>query len=117
MVLREKRLHQVFPTKDTSIETKLQKQLESAGIFYRRHEPIIGQPDIYLPDGKVCIFADGCYWHGCHECFGYPNPKLSQWYRDFRVKNDLELEGYKVIRIWEHDIRKKGFDVVKCINR
>ena len=38
-----------------------------------------------------------------------------RWYTDFRIKHQLELEGYKVIRIWEHDIIKKDFDIMKFL--
>lgn len=109
------RLNLIFPTKDSSIEKKLQKQLSIAGIIYEKHKPIMGQPDIFIPSMNLCIFADGCYWHGCHECFGYNNKKKDHWYRDFRIKNELELEGYKVIRIWEHNINEIDFNIINYL--
>lgn len=38
-----------------------------------------------------------------------------QSYDDFRIKHELELEEYKVIRIWEHDIIKEDFDIQRFL--
>lgn len=120
--LAEARRHQVVPRKDTKIEIKIQNQLEELGIIYETHKPILGQPDVYIPEKNLCIFADGCYSHACHECKiqeGRNNPQAirarKDWHRDFHVKHTLELEGYKVVRLWEHDIKKLDFNIEKYI--
>ncbi|MDE1768137.1 MAG: hypothetical protein KGH62_02105 [Candidatus Micrarchaeota archaeon] len=105
---KETRLYQVFPQKDTSIELKLQKALDAEGITYKKHHPILGQPDIFIePHDKyykgIAIFADGCYWHGCsihrNTKKGFENRE-----KDTKITNQLFSQGYYVARIWEHDI-------------
>ena len=103
--LRAKRLKQIFPIKDSLLERQGQTIMNIRGIPYSTHKAILGQPDIFI-EPNTCIFLDGCYWHGCHECFGFNTRRSVQWYKDFRIKQQLELEGYRVIRVWEHDIDK-----------
>lgn len=96
--LRDKRVHQVFPQRDSSIEVLLQSALTTAGVSYTTHASLKGQPDIFiLPN--ICVFADGCYWHHCPQC-GYTNTDDT----DSRVTAHLTNTGYTVLRFWEHDI-------------
>ena len=105
--LREIRLKCIYPKRDTFLEKEAQAVVALKGLGYVTHKAMLGQPDIFI-EPNVCIFLDGCYWHGCPECFGWNNKKTDHFYRDFRIKQTLELEGYKVIRIWEHDIARFG---------
>jgi len=108
--MKEVRLHQVFPKKDTDIEIKLQKALENKNIDFITHYPVTGQPDITFINQKVAVFCDGCYWHGCPTCgFDAPNP-----HRDAEVNSTLKNKGWKVLRFWGHEI--KG-DVEECVKR
>jgi DNA mismatch endonuclease (patch repair protein) len=112
--LREARLHRVFPLKDTSIEIALQNKLKELDITFEKHKTIIGQPDIFIQP-NICIFADGCYWHGCEQCID--KNKMSNWILARQVSDriitaNLRNKGYKVFRFWEHDIRK---NVDACI--
>ncbi len=115
----EKHLNYTFPKKDTSIEKKVQYQLKKAKMTFLTHYPITGQPDMLLTEYNLAIFCDGCYWHGCPQHF--PNKKQENYNRDLRIMNDLKLEGYDVIRLWEHDIKEKDFDILyyleKVINK
>ena len=106
--LREKRLHQVFPQKDSKPERMMQTFLDLNNIKYQKHKAILGQPDIFI-EPNICLFVDGCYFHGCQEC--HPNihkkyPQIEkQMLRDTRVTHDLMEQGYLVLRIWEHKIK------------
>lgn len=94
--MRIHRLHQIFPNKDTIPELEFQRFLIRLNIQFRTHEPLMGQPDIFI-EPNICIFIDGDYWHNL-------------WYvqkRDAEVNNVLQKQGYKVIRIWEHEIVNK----------
>ena len=102
--IRLARLNQVFPTKDTSIELKVQGELSSRGIEFSKHYPIIGQPDIAFPDRKIAIFADGNYWHN--------RPEVKE--RDIKVNEALQNEGWTVLRFWEHDIKN---NLQECITK
>jgi DNA mismatch endonuclease (patch repair protein) len=67
-----------------------------------------------FPKQKVAVFVDGCFWHGCPKC--YPRPKTNRKFwdkkradnmaRDRRVNRQLRLQGWKVIRIWQHPLKK-----------
>lgn len=94
--VKAKRLLQIFPMKDTSIEIALQKALKERGIEFETHKTIFGQPDIFIKP-NICIFADGDYWHTIPKSI--PRDKL--------VNVTLQLMGYKVLRFWEHDIKKR----------
>lgn len=115
-IIRQKRLHRVYPAKDTQIEVKIQEGLREIGINFEKHKAIMGQPDIFI-EPKMCVFVDGCYWHGCEECFD--KNKISEKIlliksRDIRVTQSLQEQGYKVLRFWEHEI--KG-NLESCITR
>lgn len=91
--IKQARLKQIIPTKDTSIEIKLQEELNKLNIKYEKHKPILGQPDIFV-EPNVCIFADGNYWHNF--------PKGTE--KDREITKLLEGQGYKVLRFWESEI-------------
>lgn len=108
-IMREKRSKQVIPKKDTKPERMLQVALSLEGIKFRTHEPIIGQPDIFI-EPNICIFVDGCYFHGCTQCFGeqilIQDLPRNNIVRDQKVNNELTKQGNLILRIWEHDILK-----------
>lgn len=99
----DKRRFQVIPVKDTSIEVKLQNELENKNIVFSTHKPIFGLPDIFI-EPNFCIFADGDYWHK------YPNGTE----HDKHVNEVLEKHGYKILRFWEKDINN---NIGNCVNK
>ncbi|KKL93639.1 hypothetical protein LCGC14_1872710 [marine sediment metagenome] len=113
--MSESRLKQVFPVKNTKPERFIQSILSINGIKYETHEPIIGQPDIFIsPD--ICIFVDGCYWHGCKKCS--TEKQLSSIIVKKKMKHDkivnreLKKQGFVVLRLWEHEINR---NINKCL--
>ena len=72
-----------------------------------------GNPDFIFPSLQIAIFIDGCFWHGCSYCRTIPVTNRAFWkakiqsnrLRDRRVANRLKRIGWKVIRIWEHELR------------
>jgi len=116
-IIREKLLHRIIPFKDTSIEVKLQQELTKLGIKYEKHKFILGQPDIFI-EPNICIFADGCYWHGCERCFDrnkFTEKQRVQIVRDQFVTQGLQNSGYIVLRFWEHEINNDIESVMKRI--
>jgi len=117
--LREARLHQIFPKKDTKPERMLQIALSLERIKFRKHEPILGQPDIFI-EPNICIFVDGDYSHGNPEKFK-PDDKVfgvlvaEKWARDIKINSKLTMRGYHVIRIWQSEIKKDVGIVAKNI--
>jgi DNA mismatch endonuclease, patch repair protein len=110
--------------KNTGPEIKLRKMLWSQGIRgYRIHHNLPGKPDIVFTKKKIAIFIDGCFWHQCSVCFQEPETRKEFWMkkigsnveRDKRVNEQLKNEGWTVIRVWEHEIRKTPDRVVEKI--
>lgn len=103
---RRARLKQVIPSKDTSIETALQRELNHRDIIYQKHVPVLGicQPDIVFPELKIAIFADGDYWHNL------PGRKEKDRYQDQVLKENDWIS----LRFWEHEIQDS---VVRCVDK
>jgi len=104
---------QILPVKDTSIEVKIQNFLSLLHIEFYTHKYISVinhsyQCDILIPEQKginqkTIIEADGCYWHNCPIC-NLKNAKINK--NDKIRTKELIEKGFRVIRLWEHDIRK-----------
>jgi DNA mismatch endonuclease (patch repair protein) len=73
-----------------------------------------GQPDFYFPKSRVAIFVDGCFWHGCSRCYRRPRSSQKYWdakvainsARDRRTRRRLHRMGWRIVRIWEHDVKR-----------
>lgn len=109
--LREIRRLAVTPQKNSSIEIKIQNFLKQLHIEFYTHQYMHinhgYQCDIYIPSIKTIIECDGCYWHGCPICqLNTSNERIkNQPELDDKRTKELEEKGYKVIRLWEHEIR------------
>ena len=101
--MRNSRLKQVFPVKDTKIELIIQKTLTEENIKFTTHKPILGQPDIFI-EPNICIFADGEYWHNL--------PGAQE--KDKKINKKLEENGFKILRFWEKDINT---NIKECIQK
>jgi DNA mismatch endonuclease (patch repair protein) len=92
---------------------------------WRRHLPLPGRPDFAFPKQKVTVFVDGCFWHGCPKCYSRPKTNRKFWdrkreenvARDKRVTRQLRRQGWKVIRIWQHALRKSPRVCISRIRR
>jgi DNA mismatch endonuclease, patch repair protein len=68
------------------------------------------RPDVVFTRARVAVLIDGCFWHRCPEHFQRPRANRSFWDakiqgsvdRDARVNEALTLDGWRVLRIWEH---------------
>jgi very-short-patch-repair endonuclease len=91
---------QVLPTRDTSIEIKIQQFCKELNIEFIAHKYIDIQHDylcdIYIPSKNLIIECDGDYWHN------YPIGLDIDHVRT----NEIQKKGYLIIRLWECDIRK-----------
>jgi DNA mismatch endonuclease (patch repair protein) len=110
--------------KNTTPEIKLRKMLFAAGIRgYRIHYNLPGKPDVVFIKKKIAIFVDGCFWHKCPVDFQEPATRKEFWIkkiqsnidRDKKVNEQLKRDGWTVIRIWEHEIKKEPEKTVKKI--
>lgn len=102
---------------NTKPEEIVRKYLFSKGFRYRKNDKRYpGKPDIVLPKYRTVIFVNGCFWH-MHGCSRSRLPKSNQEYwrpkiernieRDADAKKKLEAEGWKVIVIWECELKKR----------
>lgn len=102
--------------KDTKPEMIVRKYLFSRGLRYRLHvKKLTGSPDIVLKKYKTVIFIDGCFWHGHEGCKFFKIPKSNDFYWDQKIRRNkardiaseyvLQTQGWRVIRIWECEIR------------
>jgi len=84
-------------------------------IGWRRGSKLPGKPDFIFPKWRVAIFVDGCFWHGCPKHATWPKTRAAFWKkkiegnraRDRRVNRELRARGWKVVRVWEHELRRR----------
>ncbi len=114
--------------KDTSIEVKVRKYLFSKGFRFRKNDKRLpGKPDVVLPKYHTVIFVHGCFWHRHPGCKDTTTPKTRTefWLDKFEknVANDrahyeaLEADGWKVITLWECDIKKRFDETMETVVR
>jgi DNA mismatch endonuclease (patch repair protein) len=104
--------------RDTKPEVALRSELHRRGLRFRKDLPIdLGEgrrsvrADIVLTAARIAVFVDGCFWHGCPDHHRSPRRNPEYWgpkiasniARDRRVDDALALEGWTVVRVWEHE--------------
>ncbi len=102
---------------ETSPEVQLRRALWAAGIRgYRKNvRELPGKPDILLAKQKLAVFVHGCFWHSCPTCSAGRIPKTNSNYwtaklarnveRDAENQAKLESLGYRVLIVWECQIK------------
>lgn len=108
--------------KDTKLEVRVRSELHKRGLRFRKHVKMLpGKPDIVFNTSKVAVFIDGDFWHGYR--FSSWKHKVSDFWKEKITKNrkrdqdnfrKLRSMGWKVIRIWQHEL-EKDFD--SCIRK
>lgn len=102
---------------NTKPEEIVKKYLFSHGFRYRKKDKRYpGKPDIVLPKYHTIIFVNGCFWH-MHGCSRSRLPRSNQEYwkpkierniqRDAENQQKLEADGWKVIVVWECELKKR----------
>ena len=107
---------------DTEPELMLRKALWMRGMRFRKNfRQLPGKPDIVFTRAKVVVFCDGDFWHGhnwalrglksldeelSHYSEFWRNKILYNIERDKLVTEELEQNGWKVLRFYESDIRR-----------
>ena len=114
--VRSKNMSHIRST-NSKPEDTVRKYLFSKGFRYRKNvRELPGCPDIVLPKYKTVIFVNGCFWHK-HDCkrFVFPSSNTEYWIpkimknaeRDQRNQHDLKAMGWKVLVIWECQLKKR----------
>lgn len=100
--------------RNTMPEIRLRKELWRLGIRYRIRNALPGRPDLVIVARRVAIFVDGCFWHRCPDHAVEPKTRREFWKqklaanvaRDRRADRDLRALGWRVVRIWEHEVKR-----------
>lgn len=114
--------------KDSKIEMALRKELWSRGLRYQKNvTSIFGKPDLVFKGKKVAVFCDSEFWHGynweerkkdfkSHQEFWIPKIERNMK-RDKEVTEELQKQGWTVLRFWGKDIKKNAGDCADIIEK
>ncbi|MER6528428.1 very short patch repair endonuclease [Streptomyces sp. NPDC001508] len=110
----KRRNMQAVRSQDTKPEILVRRLVHANGLRYRvaqRPVPDLRRTaDMVFRPGKVAVFIDGCYWHGCPEHYVSPKTNPDYWSdkvvrnvaRDRDTDSQLKEAGWLVLRFWEH---------------
>lgn len=79
---------------------------------WRRRAKVFGSPDFVFRRARLAVFVDGCFWHGCPAHGSIPAANREFWsaklernfQRDQAVTDALFARGWRVLRIWQHEL-------------
>jgi DNA mismatch endonuclease (patch repair protein) len=100
----------VRSSNNVSTELRLMGLFRKHGVTgWRRGLKLPGRPDFTFPKERLCVFVDGCFWHGCPRCYRKPKSNARFWaqkvqrnrQRDRQVSRKLRGMGVAVYRVWE----------------
>ncbi len=124
---RSKIMSAVRSTGNKATEMVLIHLMRKYGITgWRRHVRLHGKPDFVFSKQRAVIFVDSCFWHGCKKHCRMPKGNRDYWLmkiagnqgRDLAVNRELRKNGWRVFRIWEHDlVRKEQERLLRRIQR
>lgn len=85
-------------------------------VGWRRNQRLVGKPDFVFRKSRVVVFVDGCFWHGCPRHSRHAAKSGAYWLnklarnqaRDKLVTRILRNKGWRVLRIWEHELQRKN---------
>lgn len=110
--------------RDTAPELSLRRNLWALGLRYRLQYRIgRTRPDMVFFGAKLAVFVDGCFWHGCPQHSTMPKNNRDFWEqklqrnreRDEENTTRLAEEGWRVVRLWEHEIEASPADCAQRI--
>lgn len=104
----------------TRPEMALRRELFGRGLRYRVRSTLVGRPDLVFPGARVACFVDGDRWHGngwrirgfssfdeefAHSNSDFWKQKITRnMARDVEVTDQLQSDGWLVIRVWASDV-------------
>ena len=108
-------------SKNTKLEKTVISALKKEGLKFKTYYVgVIGKPDIAIPSIKKAVFIDSDFWHGWHYAKWAHKLTSNFWTtkiesnrkRDIKVNRVLRKNGWKVLRVWEHQIKKDPGTVI-----
>ena len=106
---------------NTKIDLIMKQLLADTGYKFEMYPKMHGNPDFSHKRKKIAIFCDGDFWHGYR--YGQKKRLAKKFWRDKiennmrrdrRYSRNLRLDGWSVLRLWEHDIEKNP---EKCMRK
>ena len=122
--IRMARIKTAFPHTNTSIEVKVQNILRDNYIVFVTHYPFYRdgqgtQIDIALPEEKIAVYVDGCFWHSCPFCMTktyYCKTQINNILADAKNEALLFGNGWRILRVWEHTVKVTPERIVEALN-
>ena len=103
---------------NTGLESDLASVLKEASLdaYIKYPKNLPGSPDFVFADSRLVVFLDSCFWHGCPRHLRMPKSHVAYWRtkietnrrRDRQQTRELRAQGWRVLRIWEHELRAPG---------
>lgn len=106
--------------RDSKPEMVVRRLVHSMGFRYRLHDRgLPGTPDLTFPSRRKAIFVHGCFWHRHSEpdckLARLPKSRLDFWQpklqgnreRDLRHQSELEALGWRILIVWECQMRDR----------
>ena len=109
---KRSRIMSRIKSKETKIELQFKNLLK--GLRFRYQPKIKGSPDFAFKKYKIAIFIDSCFWHKCPKHFRQPSTNRRYWIpkikrnveRAKETNVNLRKDGWRILRFWEHEIKK-----------
>ena len=110
---------------ETKPEQLLRKELWKVGVRYRINVKVLpGSPDIVVRRSMLIIFVDGEFWHGYNWDIKKKKIKTNRKFWIPKIERNIQRDtentvalkklGFRVLRFWEHEIKK---DSGKCVKK
>jgi DNA mismatch endonuclease (patch repair protein) len=125
-----RRRMQATRRRDTAPELALRRELYHRGLRYRVDLALPELPrrrmDIVFTRARLVVLVDGCFWHGCPEHGTTARANAAFWAakitankaRDVDTDRRLEMAGWTVLRVWEHEPAEAAADrIVETFQR
>ncbi|MFJ7286697.1 DNA mismatch endonuclease Vsr [Curtobacterium sp. NPDC098951] len=119
-----RRLMARFGRRDTAPELSLRRELHRRGrrffVDRRVSARCLVRPDLVFPRARIAVFVDGCFWHYCEEHAHLPKANAELWRRKLLANRQrdaansavLRSEGWRVVRVWEHEDPSEAADSI-----
>ncbi|MBD0324445.1 MAG: very short patch repair endonuclease [Aldersonia sp.] len=110
--------------RDTAPEVALRSELHRRGRrFFVDRSPLPGlrrRADLVFPARRIAVYVDGCFWHSCPIHATFPKNNADWWAaklatnvaRDRDTDARLVEQGWRVVRVWEHEAAGEAADKV-----
>jgi DNA mismatch endonuclease, patch repair protein len=123
-ISRSQIMSRVRSHSNTATEIRLMNLFRNNRIAgWRRKYRLFGKPDFVFAKSRLAVFVDGCFWHGCPKHGTVPETNRAFWQskltrnkrRDRVVSNALKVRGWRVMRIWQHELTR--YNEKRCVSR